>query len=159
MTTSSGHEPCRHRGTGSAHGDVDRESSSLVSLYFVIMSRPVWRMVSMTVSNDTRYVPSRCSARRAANTAIDDETALRSMQGTCTSPPAGSQVRPRWCSIAISAAFSTWRGVPPSAAQRAPDAIAQAVPTSAWHPPSTPEIDAFALTSEPFEAAGGRPRT
>ncbi len=31
---------------------------SLVSLYFVIMSMPVWRMVSITMSSDTRWVPS-----------------------------------------------------------------------------------------------------
>ena len=36
------------------------------------------------------------------------------MQGTCTSPPTGSQVSPRWCSIAISAAISTWPSEPPS---------------------------------------------
>jgi hypothetical protein len=31
--------------------------------------------------------------------------ALRSMQGTWTRPLMGSQVMPRWCSSAISAAF------------------------------------------------------
>jgi hypothetical protein len=29
-----------------------------------------------------------------------------------------------------------------------PPAIAHAEPTSAWHPPSAPEIDAFALNSD-----------
>jgi hypothetical protein len=29
-----------------------------------------------------------------------------------------------------------------------PAAIAHAEPTSAWHPPSAPEIDAFALNSD-----------
>ena len=102
-------------------------------------------MVSITVSSETRWEPSPWSASRAAETAVDDAIALRSMQGTCTSPPTGSQVRPRWCSIAISAAFSTWCGVPPRTAQSAPAAIAHAEPTSAWQPPSAPEIDAFAL--------------
>lgn len=35
-------------------------------------------------------------------------TALRSMQGICTRPQMGSQVRPRWCSMATSAVYSTW---------------------------------------------------
>jgi glycerol dehydrogenase len=35
-------------------------------------------------------------------------TALRSMQGICTRPFTGSQVKPRLCSMAISAAFSIW---------------------------------------------------
>ena len=58
--------------------------------------------------------------------------------------------------MAISAAFSIWRGVPPSTAQSAPAAIAQAEPTSAWHPPSAPEIEAFFLTSEAIAAAVSR---
>lgn len=44
---------------------------SLVSVYFVIMSRPVWRMVSITMSSETMCVPSPSSARRAADTAVD----------------------------------------------------------------------------------------
>ena len=40
-------------------------------------------------------------------------TALRSMQGTCTSPQTGSHVSPRWCSRPISAAYSICEGVPP----------------------------------------------
>ena len=38
--------------------------------------------------------------------------ALRSMQGICTSPPMGSQVMPRLCSMPISAACSTCALVP-----------------------------------------------
>ena len=38
---------------------------------------------------------------------LDGAIPLRSMQGIWTSPPIGSQVMPRLCSIAISAAFST----------------------------------------------------
>src|SRR4249920_944244 len=40
-------------------------------------------------------------------------TALRSMHGIWTSPPTGSHVSPRLCSMPISAAFSTCSGAPP----------------------------------------------
>jgi len=66
-----------------------------VSLYLVIMSAPVSRMVLMTWSRLTWWVPSPRSAMRAALMAFTDAMALRSMQGICTSPPTGSQVRPR----------------------------------------------------------------
>jgi len=62
--------------------------------------------------------------------ALTAAIALRSMHGTCTRPAIGSQVRPRLCSIAISAAFSTWRGVPPITSQSPAAAIEQADPTS-----------------------------
>jgi hypothetical protein len=39
--------------------------------------------------------------------ALIEATALRSMHGIWTSPPIGSQVSPRLCSMPISAAFST----------------------------------------------------
>ncbi|MCY1557417.1 hypothetical protein D9M68_942660 [compost metagenome] len=77
--------------------------------------------------------------------ALTEATALRSMQGTWTSPPMGSQVRPRWCSMPISAAFSTCSGVPPMTCASAPAAIEQATPTSPWQPTSAPEIEAFSL--------------
>jgi LysR family transcriptional regulator (chromosome initiation inhibitor) len=95
-----------------------------VSLYFTFMSAPVSRMVLMTLSRLTWWVPSPCSAMRAALMALTDAMALRSMHGICTSPPTGSQVRPRWCSMPISAAFSTCAGVPPITAHKAPAAIA-----------------------------------
>ncbi|MNT17238.1 hypothetical protein D3C72_1523780 [compost metagenome] len=82
---------------------------------------------------------------RAALTALTDAIALRSMHGICTSPPTGSQVRPRLCSMPISAAFSTCSGVPPSTAASAPAAIEQATPTSPWQPTSAPEIEALSL--------------
>ena len=44
--------------------------------------------------------PSPRSAIRAALIALSDAIALRSMHGICTSPPTGSQVSPRLCSIA-----------------------------------------------------------
>ncbi len=116
-----------------------------VSLYLVCMSAPVSRMVLMTLSRLTWCVPSPRSAMRAALMALTDAIALRSMHGICTRPPTGSQVRPRWCSMPISAAFSTCSGVPPITAARPAAAMEQATPTSPWQPTSAPEIEAFSL--------------
>ncbi|CAB4563711.1 unannotated protein [freshwater metagenome] len=79
--------------------------------------------------------------------------AFLSMQGSWTKPPTGSQVRPRLCSIAISAAFSICSLVPPSTAVIPAAAIEQADPTSPWQPASAPEIDAFNLYSAPIAPA------
>ena len=76
------------------------------------------------------------------------------MHGICTSPPMGSQVSPRLCSIAISAAFSTCSGVPPRISASPAAAIDAAEPTSPWQPTSAPEIDARSLYSDPM-----RPRS
>ena len=70
---------------------------------------------------------------------------FRSMQGTCTSPPIGSQVMPRLCSIPISAAFSICSLVPPMTAASPAAAIEQETPISPWQPISAAEIDAFFL--------------
>ena len=45
----------------------------------------------------------------------------------------------------ISAAFSIWALVPPSAAARPAAAMEQATPTSPWQPTSAPEIEALRL--------------
>ncbi|MNT88265.1 hypothetical protein D3C72_2288000 [compost metagenome] len=95
-------------------------------------------------------------AREAAVTALTAPKALRSMQGICTSPPTGSQVMPRWCSRAISAAFSTWAGVPPMMAQRPAAAMAEAEPTSPCQPTSAPEMEALCLMMPPMAAAVSR---
>jgi len=47
--------------------------------------------------------------------------------------------------MAISAAFSTCSGVPPSTSASPPAAMEQADPTSPWQPTSAPEIEAFSL--------------
>jgi 5'-nucleotidase len=91
-------------------------------------------------------------AMREALIAFTAPIALRSMQGICTRPPIGSQVRPRLCSMPISAAFSTWYRRPPSAAVRPAAAIEQATPTSPWQPTSAPEIEAFSLYRMPMAA-------
>ena len=96
------------------------------------------------------------SARLAAETALIAPRPLRSMQGACTRPAIGSQVMPRWCSSAISAAFSICAGVPPRTAARPAAAMAAAEPTSPWQPTSAPEIEAFALISAPTAAAVSR---
>ncbi|KAG1377080.1 hypothetical protein G6F59_018209 [Rhizopus arrhizus] len=56
----------------------------------------------------------------------------------------------------ISAAFSIWLGLPPSAATRPPAAIEQATPTSPWQPTSAPEIEAFSLYRMPIAAEVSR---
>jgi hypothetical protein len=53
----------------------------LVSLYFDCMSAPVWRMVATTLSSETRWRPSPCSASDAAAIALTAPKALRSMHG------------------------------------------------------------------------------
>jgi hypothetical protein len=63
-----------------------------VSLYLTFMSRPVSRMVLMALSRLTLWLPFPDSAGRAASMALTLAMALRSMQGICTSPPAGSGV-------------------------------------------------------------------
>ncbi|MNZ87402.1 hypothetical protein D3C78_1062580 [compost metagenome] len=96
---------------------------------------------------------------RTALMALTEPMALRSMQGTCTSPPIGSQVSPRLCSMPISAAFSTCCTLPPITSHKAPAAIEQATPTSPWQPTSAPEIEAFSLYRMPMAAAVSRKRT
>ena len=102
-------------------------------------------MVAITWSSDTLCVPSPRILKRAALMALTAPMALRSMQGICTSPATGSQVRPRLCSMPISAAFSICSLVPWSAATRPAAAIEQATPTSPIQPISAPEMEAFFL--------------
>jgi hypothetical protein len=61
-------------------------------------------------------------------------------------------------SIPISAAFSTWRGEPPSISARPPAAMEQADPTSPWQPTSAPLMEAFSLKRLPIPAATSRKR-
>ncbi len=56
----------------------------------------------------------------------------------------------------ISAAFSIWALLPPSAAVNPAAAIEQATPTSPWQPTSAPEIEALSLNSAPIAAAVSR---
>src|SRR6476661_4435618 len=110
---------------------------SLVSLYFVLMSRPVSARVLMVVSRSTRCRAAiSLVAITKAIQALTAPKAQRSMQGTCTYPATGSQVIPRWCSSADSAAFSMTRGELSMAwAMNAAD-MAEATPISDWQPPS-----------------------
>lgn len=48
----------------------------------------------------------------------------------------------------ISAAFSTWWGVPPRYSASAAAAMEQATPTSPWQPTSAPEMEAFFLVQD-----------
>ena len=47
-----------------------------VSLYFTLMSRPVWRMVSMQASSGTTWMPSPRSARRGGGDGLDGAEAV-----------------------------------------------------------------------------------
>ncbi|MNP73650.1 hypothetical protein D3C76_1703980 [compost metagenome] len=91
--------------------------------------------------------------------ALTAAIALRSIHGTWTRPATGSQVKPRLCSRAISAAFSNCGGVAPSTWARPAAAIEHADPTSPWQPTSAPEIDAFFLHRMPTAAAASRNAT
>ena len=132
----------------------------------VDLTRPELPLSSAAISEPTRHDPDPkghfgvYGGRYVAEAlmAVIEATAFRSMHGTWTSPPIGSQVSPRLCSMPISAAFSTCAGVPPSTSARAPAAIEQADPTSPWQPTSAPEIDAFSLNSTPIAAAVSRNR-
>ncbi|MNN21810.1 hypothetical protein D3C81_1351450 [compost metagenome] len=116
-------------------------------------------MVRITRSSEMKCSPSPRNAICTALIAFTAAIALRSMHGTCTRPPTGSQVNPRLCSRAISAAFSNCGGVAPSTWARPAAAIEQAEPTSPWQPTSAPEIDAFFLHRMPTAAAASRKST
>ena len=61
--------------------------------------------------------------------------------------------------MAISAAFSTCAGDPPSTSVSPAAAIEQAEPTSPWQPTSAPLIDALTLNRRPIAPAVSRKRT
>ena len=70
-----------------------------VSLYLKSMSLAVSHMVFITLSKETTATSgSLLMAQLAAVMALIAPIELRSMQGTSTSPPTGSHVRPKWCS-------------------------------------------------------------
>ena len=96
------------------------------------MSCAVCHMVLMTVSSGIlASAGSLASASVDAVIALTAPIVFRSMQGICTSPATGSQVRPRWCSSAISAAMATWPGEPPRHWVRPAAAMALETPISA----------------------------
>lgn len=78
-----------------------------VSLYLWFMSAPVSRMVAMTWSSERCWLPfaPERHSRGVDRFHCTDRVAFDA--GTRTRPATGSQVSPRWCSSAISAAFST----------------------------------------------------
>src|SRR5471032_3288863 len=130
----SGHEAGHVRGrckqTGQHSTQLTARPPRDVSLYLSCMSAPVSRMVRITRSREMKCLPSPRRAICVALIAFTAAMALRSMHGTCTRPPTGSQVRPRLCSRPISAAFSSCSGVAPSTSARPAAAMAQADPTS-----------------------------
>src|SRR5690606_10657866 len=130
---------------------------SEVSLYFVFMSLAVSHMVLTTLSKGTfALAGSESNASSAALMALMAPMQLRSIHGICTNPPMGSQVRPRWCSMAISAAMSTCSGLPPISSVRAAAAMAEDTPISAWQPPMAAEMVAPFLKILPISPATRR---
>ena len=103
--------------------------------------RPTSPMASITSSTGMRLsMPAK--AISAAATAFTAPTTLRLMHGTSTSPATGSQARPSRFFNAIATAWHSCSDVPPRRHTRAPAAMADALPISAWHPPAAPEIQA-----------------
>ena len=127
---------------------------SLVSLYFVIMSMPVWRMVSMTVSSETtcdavavqREARGRHGRRRGDGVALDARHLHEPAHGVARE---AEVVLHR----DLGGVLDLAGGAAEHGAER-PAAIAHAEPTSAWQPPSAPEIDAFFLTSDADRGGG-----
>ena len=96
------------------------------------MSLAVWAIAAMVASKSIRCLDATSLLAMAqAVQALTAPNAHRSMHGTCTYPATGSQVMPRWCSSADSAAFSVTRGVALYAAAIKAAAIADATPISA----------------------------
>ncbi|CRZ84208.1 Uncharacterised protein [Vibrio cholerae] len=87
-------------------------------------------MVSITLSSEIKHLLVRLSAMREALIAFTAPIALRSIQGTCTKPPIGSQVIPNECSIAISAAMQICSLLPPRKAVKPAAAMEEETPTS-----------------------------
>ncbi|MNP62155.1 hypothetical protein D3C76_1574090 [compost metagenome] len=110
----------------------------------------------ITLSSEIKCCPSPRKAICAALIAFTAAIALRSIHGTCTRPPTGSHVSPKLCSRPISAALHSCSGVAPRISAKPAAAMAQAEPTSPWHPTSAPEIEAFFLHRIPTEAAPSR---
>ena len=91
---------------------------------------------------------------RSAWSTISASPAIRSAASS-RPPRPDRQVRPRLCSMAISAALDL-RGRAAERRGQPAAAIEQATPTSPWQPTSAPEIEAFFLNSEPIAAAVSR---
>ena len=153
-----------------ANGEMAKPSSRLstrslltakppreVSLYLSFMSRPVSRMVLITLSSETWCLPSLFKAMRLALIALTEPIALRSMQGICTRPPIGVAGEAEVVLHAdLGGAFHLQHVASRAAAVSPPAAIEQATPTSPWQPTSAPEIEAFSLYRMPIAAAVSR---
>ena len=69
------------------------------------------------------------------------------MQGISTSPATGSHTSPSWLLMAMAQASAHCPGEPPISSARAAAAMAEALPHSAWQPPSAPAMVArWAIT-------------
>ena len=78
-------------------------------------------------------------------------------QGDSTNPAMGSQTRPSRLDMAMDAADRHCAGVPPRSSVSALAAMAEAAPTSAWHPASAPDTEAFRISRYPTAPALSSP--
>ena len=108
-------------------------------------------MASMTSSQGIWFTsPDR--AISAQTSALEAPITLRLTQGTSTSPATGSHTRPRMLDSAMAQAWAICTAVPPMRWVMAAAAMPEAEPTSAWHPPSAPEMEARAAMTCPKPA-------
>src|SRR4029453_4248123 len=110
---------------------------SEVSLYLLFISFAVIANACTVESKSTRRLAGiSFEARRYPVQDLTAPNAQRSIHGIWTKPATGSQVIPRWCSSAPSAALATTCGGASWACATIAAPIADATPISAWHPPS-----------------------
>ena len=137
----------------------DGETEVIRDLSFSVSPGQTAAIVGPTGAGKTTLVNLMMRFRLRAFMARIAATALRSMQGICTSPAMGSHVSPRWCSMAISAAASIWSSPISKSSASAPAAIEHAEPISAWHPHSAPLMEAFVLITSPISPPAASART
>ena len=109
-------------------------------------------MACTTWSNGTRLATpesASCADEKAAATPM----AFLAWQGTSTSPPTGSHTSPSRFDMASDAAVRACSGEPPMSWAHAAAAMAAALPTSAWQPPSAPATHAPVWMFSPMAAA------
>ena len=124
---------------------------SAVSLSAAAIRLPMDFMASITSSAGiTLFIPE--MAMSAAIMAIAAQTAFLFTQGTSTRPAIGSHTKPSVFFNARALAWDIVSGVPPSNSANAPAAIAEALPHSAWHPPSAPDKLALFDITRPMAA-------
>ena len=115
---------------------------SAVSLYLDGREVPT-SYIALTISSKDIMFLIPLSAISAEIIALETPIAFLVWQGTSTIPATGSQISPRRFAREVEAACKHSSGVPPKTSTKPDAAMAHAEPTSAWHPASAPETEAF----------------